>query len=367
MLFLNKIIKNNIMYIILFFFLVGCISEAESQYNYINESFEKNEIELKLIATDTLKGESFYFSQFLHRSFLKDENIIIIDGKFCRSIIYDLKSRNFSVIDENRFPQFEDCIHTVSKKKDTLEIFYSHGLKKILSLDDTLTSVLNFNTNEKEVHASHDLPISMLSNDLILVPTGVNIIHNSAYAKEAMDIRDPISYMKDQYLFALFNEDGQLINQFGRFPGVYHIPDLRQNSHKSYHYSVLDNKIYVAFAQTAVVQIYSLYGDLLETIHFQLPKFEELYNKNPKEGFYNAIDGFAVEKLNNKVNYYFKTIHPKKREQLLVKVDLGNQIINYSSVKLPIGLMMPSVIQGKWMYMNIPWDDEPIILKTFQF
>jgi hypothetical protein len=110
-----------------------------------------------------------------------------------------------------------------------------------------------------------------------------------------------------------------------------------------------------------------LNGDLLDNLHFELPEFEELSNKNPEGGFYNAIDGFAVELTKDGVNYFFKTIHPKKRMQFLVKVDLNKKKTSYAKVNLAVGMMMSQLFEGKWMHLNMPWDDEPLLLKTFQF
>lgn len=350
-----------------FIFFSACQVEVSNSQELVNLDSEFIKVGIKPVSVDTLMGADFYFSQLLYRSQLLEDEIALTDSKFCRVNLLKLSTGQSKLYEQSTFPQFEDCLHSVSKNKDTAFFYYSHPLKEIIILNDSIYSIKSFINEDINIHASHDLPIQKLDNGNVLVPTAMNISHNASYAKENMDVSNIQGFMNNQYLFALFSSTGELIVQFGKFPTIYLVENLKQNSHRSYHYSVVKDKIYVAFAQTAEVQIYDLDGQLLKTLHFKLPEFEELNTKNPDGGPYNAIDGFAVEERAERVNYYFKTIHPKKREQYLVKIDLVKQMTEYTAVSTPLGMMMSQVKDGQWMHLNMPWDDEPLLLKTFQF
>lgn len=354
--------------IVAFLFFNACAQEVESQNDPMNKGFQLIELSENLIDNDTLLGADIYFGEFLHRSQQIGGTLLIADTKFCNLTLYHLEDKTYKQYVREDFPRFEQCMHSMTVSGDTTFLFYSHGLIALRILADTIYSINKFESANVDIHASHDLPISILSNHTILVPTAANIIKDKSYAVEMMAINSPEQFMQDQFLFSIFTNKGQLIKQFGKFPSVYQIPDLQQNSHRSYHYSITGDKVFIAFALTPLVQVYSLAGELLDELYFDLPEFEVLVESNTTFKTLNAIDGFAIEEIaDGRYNYYFKTIHPSKRKQFFYKIDPKEQLTYEIPIFYPMGMMMSKVEDGEWLYMSMSWNDEPVVLKKYKF
>jgi len=367
MLYNQKSIKATMKFVIVALFFLGCDEKGYNQNSsYINRDFKIIEQSKGSILQDKVKADGFYVSELLYKTHNRDSEIFLADEKFCSVHLIDQDfnlERSFS---EEDFPYVGQCFHSFDKLRDTTYLFFIQPFKIGQYFNDSLVSVT---TIEKEIHVNHFLPARKLPNNRYLLPSAENMMKEPAYYKSNFGIRNLASYMKDQFLFTLLDDEGKIVNEFGKFPDIYLEEGIKYLSPLPYYYSVQSGKIYLSFPISNQVFIYNLEGKLEKSFSIELPGFDFPTVDVSKDSLIPSIDGFSVEQNEENVILYFKTFSLSTPRHTFYKIDLSAETTTIYNPKQfnNVGLLLPNTYNSQLQFLHISWNEEPIKISAINF
>lgn len=356
----NSLIISVLFSSIFYLFTENKASDIETsglEIKYIQSSITvKSDIEF----SDT----KLYFSDHLYRSYFSGKQLFLNDENFCRSAIFDDNLRLLSFYDSESFAQVSGCPQSIMQQNDTSYVYHLGNSVFSSYYKDKYIGSASLNLPDYVIGVNRNLPTRLLPNKNILVPIADNVMENPNYYKEHFDLGNLKNYMKKQFLFGLYDINGELIKEFGKFPEIFLTENIKYASPQSYFYSIIDNSIFVTYPICDLVQEYDFTGQLIKEFKIPIKGF----NYSPKVNYdwNDSITGFSTYKnSSNQIGFYFFTfqMEGKERKQMLHQFDIGtNEMKSAYFEERVIGMILSEASEKTVKYLGMSWEEEPLRL-----